>query len=405
MIIALLAFAVRLVYVLAVAPAPMGVGGDAGFYQTAGNLLAGGHFYYREILGQVSVTAEHPPLYATLLALSSLLGAKSLVAHRVVSCVVGAVTVVLIGLLGSRVGGRRAGIVAASAAALYPPLVTADGLVMSEPLFALLVAAALLFAFGLRSSPSVWRACVLGAVIGLATLTRAEGLLLVPLLAWPAAWSPAKARTWRILAASVGAALVVAPWVVRNEIVFHRAMLAADANTVIAGANCRDTYYGHDIGWWSLDCLQRQQTRTQLYIGDASTTAAFTYAGDHLSRLPLVASVRILRTFDLYQPFRQGNREPRREWVDVVGLILYYPLSGLAGLALARPRRLRIPGSRTLLLAPVLMAVLLSATGWGIGRFRIAADISIIVLASTFLAGALVSRRLSQWPGIPVSES
>ena len=99
----------------------------------------------------------------------------------------------------------------------------------------------------------------LGALIGLATLTRGEGLLLIPLLAWPAAWSVGRAGRGRRLAVSTAAALVlIAPWVVRNAVVFGHPSLAADANTLIAGANCHDTYYGHDIGWWSLDCLARE---------------------------------------------------------------------------------------------------------------------------------------------------
>ena len=391
------ALTVRLVYVLVIARAPTGVGGDAGFYETSANLIAHGHFYYRTIVGHTSATAEHPPLYPLLLSTSSLLGASSLLAHRIVSCVVGVATVALIGLLGRRLIGRQTGIVAASIAALYPPFVAADGLVMSEPLFTAAVAAALLLALALRTRPTIARSIGLGAVIGCAALARSEGWLLVPLLAWPAVGLRMAGGLRRMIVATLAAAVVLAPWVLRNEVVFHRLILATDANTALAGANCSDTYYGHDIGWWSLACLEQQQTRMQLYSGDASTNAAFTYAGDHLSRLPLIASVRVLRTFDLYQPLRQGNREPRRQWIDVVGLVLYYPLLGLAGLGLARPRKLRIPGSRVLLLAPVWMAVLVSATGWGIGRFRIAADISIIVLASTVLAGALVSRRLRRY--------
>lgn len=383
-VIGIAALAIRLVYVLVIARAPVGVGGDAGFYHSAANLIAHGHFYYREIFGHAFKTAEHPPLFPLLLSVVSLAGGTSLLAHRIVGCVVGSCAVVLIGLLGRRVDGERAGLIAAGLAAVYPPLITADGLVMSEPLFVVTVAAALLLALRLRSRPTVAGAAALGAVIGLATLTRGEGLLLVALLAWPAAWTPAGDRVARLAATTAAAALILAPWVARNVIVFHRFTLAADANTLIAGANCHDTYYGHDIGWWSNDCLARSRTLAQLRAGDASTNAAFTFAGDHVSRLPLVAVVRVLRTFDLFEPLRQGNREPRREWVDVVGLIIYYPLLLLAGLSLWRLRE-----SRWLLLAPIEMVVIVSVLGWGIGRFRVAADVSLIVLASV---------ALRQWP-------
>jgi hypothetical protein len=170
--------------------------------------------------------------------------------------------------------------------------------------------------------------------------------------------------------------------VIRNAIVFHRFILAADSSTVIAGANCHDTYYGHDIGWWSNACLERARTRTQLLEGAASTGAAVTFAGHHMTRLPLVAAIRALRTFDLFQPLRQGNREPRRKWVDIVGLALYFPLLVLAVLG-----AIRLRARRWILLAPVWMALIVSITGWGIGRFRVAADVSIIVLAAYRLVG------------------
>jgi 4-amino-4-deoxy-L-arabinose transferase-like glycosyltransferase len=379
------ALAVRLFYVLVIAPSPVGVGGDAGFYHSAANLIVHGHFLYRGIFGHAYVTAEHPPLFPLVLSVSSLFGGESLLAHRIVGCVLGSLAVVLVAALGSRAGGRRAGFIAGAIAAVYPPLVTADGLVMSEPLFVLMTAAALLAAARAVRTGRIRDCAVLGALVGLATLTRGEGLLLIPLLAWPAAWLAApQRRGMRVLASTAAALALLAPWVVRNAVVFGHPSLAADANTLIAGANCRDTYYGHDIGWWSLGCLARARTRAQLLHGDAATGAAFSYAGDHLGRLPLVAAVRVLRTFDLFQPLRQGNHEPRRGWVDIAGLAFFYPLLILAAFGF---RRARLPG--WILLSPIAMVAIVSALGWGIGRFRVSADVSLLVLA----AGALARSR------------
>jgi 4-amino-4-deoxy-L-arabinose transferase-like glycosyltransferase len=390
-IVAVAAFAIRLFYILVIARAPVGVGGDAGFYHSAANLIADGHFYYREIFGHAYKTAEHPPLYSLALSVGSVLGGDTLLAHRIISCAIGSCAVALIALLGRHFGGDRTGLAAGVVAALYPPLVTADGLVMSEPLFVALVAAAVLLALRLNARPSIKGAAALGAVVGLAILTRGEGLLLVPLLAWPAAYargSPAPGRAKRLAVTTVLAAVVVAPWIARNAVVFDRFIIAADSSTVIAGANCRDTYYGHDIGWWSLRCLERARTRTQLLQGDASTTAAVRFARRHISRLPLVAVVRVARTFDLYQPLRQGNLEPRRRWVDVAGLVIYYPL-----LVLALIGALRLRKDRWILLAPVWMVIVVSIAGWGIGRFRVAADVSLIVLAAWAVCRSPVAGR------------
>jgi 4-amino-4-deoxy-L-arabinose transferase-like glycosyltransferase len=382
LIIAAGAFGVRLLYIDLIARAPVGIGGDAGFYQSAAAAISHGHFYYRTIFGYPHVTAEHPPLYPLVLSLGSLLGAgTTITAYRVLSCVIGAIAVAAIALLGERLNGRRTAVAAGAMAAVYPPFVTADGLVMSEPLFTLTVAIGLLAALALHARPTAARAAALGLSIGLATLTRSEGLLLLPLLGWPAAWGPRTGRIARTVTVTALAALTVAPWVIRNEVVFHRLILATDSNTLIAGANCHDTYYGRDIGWWSMRCLQRSRTLGQLLTGDAHTNQAVAYAEAHIQRLPLVAAVRVLRTFDLFQPLRQGNLESRVKWVDIAGLCVYFPLLLLSILGLRRVSG----GTTAVLLAPVWLVVLTSAAGWGIGRFRIAADVTIVVLAALAL--------------------
>jgi hypothetical protein len=383
-VIGLLALAGRLLYILVIARAPVGVGGDAGFYHSAANLIAHGRFYYREIFGHAYVTAEHPPLYPLLLSGVALLGGVHVLAQRVVGCVVGAVSVILMGLLGRRVAGERAGALAATIAALYPPWWTIDGSLMSEPLLVLATLAALMIGFRLLRAPSAWLAGALGCVVALGALSHPAALLLIALVAWPAAWgSEAGGRLGRVSAATVAVLLVLAPWLMRNAVVFHRLTMATNSNTVIAGANCHSTYYGHDIGWWRRDCWAHARTRAQQLQGDAGTAPALRYAGSHITRLPLVAAVRILRTLNLFQPLRQGNAELRRRWVDVAGLLAYYPLLLLAGLRLTRRRAgPRLRGERRLLLAPVAMVVTVSALGWGIGRFRAPADVSLIVLAA-----------------------
>ncbi len=375
------ALAVRLLYIFVIAPEPVGVGGDASFYHSAANLIAQGHFYERRIFGHAYQTALHPPLYSLVLSVVAWLGGVHLLPQRIVGLVIGTASVALIGVLGRRIsGGReRTGLIAAGIAAIYPPFITADGSIMSEPLYVLLLAVALLLAISLLARPTVARAGALGAVIGLSVLTRTDGIFLVPLLAWPAAWGgpPRRDGAARVLAATAAAAIVVAPWVIRNEAEFHKLELAANYDTVIPAANCHDTYYGNDIGWWSLNCLARARTHHQLLIGDASPSKGFTYVGDHPARAVLVAAVRVLRTFSFWQPLRIGNHEPRRKWFDALGLALYYPLLIAAAVGVWR-----LPRRRWLLLAPVLTTLILVVFGWGNSRFRIGADVAIVLLAA-----------------------
>jgi 4-amino-4-deoxy-L-arabinose transferase-like glycosyltransferase len=388
------ALAVRLFYIFVIAPEPIGVGGDASFYHSAADLLAKGHFFDRGILGHMYPTALHPPLYSILLTPVALLGGVHLLPQRLVGVLLGTVNVGLIGVLGRRIGGSdRAGLFASGIAAVYPPFVTADGSVMSEPLYVLLVLAALLLATQLLTRPSVRRAAALGAVIGLGILTRTEALFLLPLLAWPAVW---KGGISPLLAVTATAVVIVSPWVIRNEIVFHKLELAANYDTVIAGANCHRTYYGSEIGWWSRGCVVHARTHHQLLIGDANPNRGFRYAEHHPARAVLVAGVRLLRTFSFWQPLRIGNDEPRRKWFDALGLVIYYPLLLLALFGLYR-----LPARRWLLLAPVWTSAIVGATGWGDSRFRIGADVAIVVLGACAIARVSAARRRPAQSGTP----
>ena len=57
--------------------------------------------------------ADHPPAYIVVLAVPSLLGFDSIRDHMLASCLIGTGTVALIGLLGRRIAGDAAGLVAA----------------------------------------------------------------------------------------------------------------------------------------------------------------------------------------------------------------------------------------------------------------------------------------------------
>src|SRR4051795_9371707 len=143
------AVALRLLYVLVLARhVPMA--GDSQFFHAEGNLVADGRGYIEPFLdaayGIHVPTAAHPPAYPTLLAGLSLFGGDSVLAQRSLGAFVGGAVIVLIALIGRRVGGERVGLVAALIAALYPLLVAADGAPMSESLYGLFVAGCLLCA-------------------------------------------------------------------------------------------------------------------------------------------------------------------------------------------------------------------------------------------------------------------
>ena len=84
---------------------------------------------------------------------------------------------------------------------------------------------------------------MLGAVSALAALTRGEALLLLPLVLIPVVVRrPGGVRAAAVVAV-VAFAVVLAPWTVRNWIVFDQPVaIATNSGTAVAGANCAETY-------------------------------------------------------------------------------------------------------------------------------------------------------------------
>jgi 4-amino-4-deoxy-L-arabinose transferase-like glycosyltransferase len=395
--IAAAGLAARLVYALLVMRG-VPVGGDGLEFHVLANQLAAGDGYVQPLIVSPHhvVTADKPPLYPLVLAIPSLLGWKTLVAHRVVSCLMGAALVVGAGLLGRRVGGERVGLIAAALAAVYPLLVVLDGAVRSESLYAPLIAFALLAAYRLTDRPTAGRAVLLGALFGAAALTRSEAVLLLALvLAVAARHLPRGARAKPLAVAALTAALVLAPWVVRNWAELGRPLLSTNAGSLAYGANCHAAYYSRLIGTWP--CFPHLTVAPGGNEADVSSRLrdqGTRYAGDHLGRLPAVAAVRLLRTFDAWSPAFAtqveadiGNRDRSTYRVGVAMYYLLVPLA-IAGAVVLRRRREPLG----FLLVPFALVAAVAILGYGTPRFRVPAEIPIVVLASVALA-AVAGRR------------
>ena len=384
---------VRVAYALALAP-PLSFFDDDAFFHGTAQLLADGHGYLRPLdfafHGQSIPTAEHPPLYPLLLSVPRALSLDGLDAERMIGVAIGTGTVAVAALIGRRVAGDRAGLAAAVLCAAYPSFIAADGAIMSETLFGFLVALGVLMALRLRTRPSPAVAAGLGVAIGLAALTRSEGLLLVPLLGAPALWRASGQRLALGAAVALATVVVVAPWVVRNWEVFGRPVLSDNQGTLLAGSNCRRTYYGKDIGWFSVACVPAANpSAAGASTNEAEHSASLTdrgldYAGAHPGRAVLVAGVRLARVWGLYQPGRQAIATGRRAWVQKVGVVVYYlvVLTAILGGVSLRRRRDEL----AILLAPVLLASFVALVSWGSVRFRHEAEVMLLVLAGVAIA-------------------
>lgn len=171
-------------------------------------------------------TAFRPPGYPVMLAAVYAIAGHAVPAvGRLAGAVLGTLSVALIGLIALRLWGRRVGIVALGIAAVAPPLVVLSTALVSEALFVPVVLAAVASALEGRRAKRRYRwAVVTGVLVGVSSLTRTNGLLL--LLPFALAFAPKGALRrlagWAPAGVMVVAACVtIAPWTIRDWTVFH----------------------------------------------------------------------------------------------------------------------------------------------------------------------------------------
>ena len=176
---------------------------------------------------QTSPSDWSPGLPLLVAGLYTVIGAADETAARLMIAVLGTVMVLFTFLIGRRVAGVAVGLIAAALVATYPTYIENNGQLLSEPLAAFLLTGGLLAVLWAaeRRRPVAW--VLPGLFFGALTLTRPEYQAITFAFAALVLW-----RAWRdagllrgVAAAEVvviAAALVVAPWMVRNRIVLDK---------------------------------------------------------------------------------------------------------------------------------------------------------------------------------------
>jgi hypothetical protein len=388
-LIALAAVALRAIYIVAFAPLPARTLDDTFWYAFVSDEIYLGHgFSFLAGHGaalssgfHIGPTAQHPPLYPLALAGLRWLGVST-DNLRWFGVVTGAMTVIGLGALGRSLAGARTGLVAAAIAAVYPLLIVPDGALLSETLYGPVLVLVLWAGVSLARQPDVKRAAMLGAGIGVATLVRSEALALVVVLALPLAWrgGGGRSRALRLLAAVGCALVVVAPWVVRNDIALGAPTLSTNDGVTLAWANCAQTYHGARLGYFDPACANHPLAGNEVHQSAVLRRQALRYASDHIGRLPVVILARLARTWGLFDPFQGSNSEGRNPHVSDVGVVMYYPLALLAIFGAAAWWRRR--PEFWVLMAPIVLVTLTAAVTFGSLRLRYLAELPLVLLAS-----------------------
>jgi hypothetical protein len=193
------------------------------------------------------------------------------------------------------------------------------------------------------------------------------------------------------MVAAVG--VVIAPWAIRNLVQLdHLVVLSVNGDEVLGIANCRQAYNGKLAGFWSIDCYKPQPKGGEVERGAAYRRRGIRYARAHAGRLPYLFLLREGRMWDLYRPSDNvsfGVIEGRDRNVTRVGQRVLWaalPIAAAGLVILRRRRRLILP-----LVAQLVAVVLTAVLAYGAVRFRVPADIVLVVLLAV-VVDALIAR-------------
>lgn len=413
--------------------------GDGIVFNRQAKLLLDGKFFVQpaiyETWGDAWPTAIKAPLYTIYLSLWSAVGADSFLANRLATTFLGAATVAVCGWVGFKIAGPRVGLIAAGLAAVNPSLWILDGAVHTESMYALCLALVIWAAYSFWERRSLKQAVLLGAAIGLASLARFEGVLLVGLLALPLIYGMRskslvdRFALWLLTGAT--ALVVLLPWIGFNLARFDEPVfLSPSPGTVLTSANCDATYDGPLLGYHSLGCLPPEVTvyfgvtsglpasctcgpndwdciKDACLAGDESVLFSdwagdgAEYINDHRGRLPVVVTARVARVWNLYKPAQGVDLdtliELRGRGPSWAGVLMFYALVPLSVVGLVELRKRKLPISP--LVAMAISATLIAATSMGITRYRIALDLALVI------AGAVGIDVVARWWKARVSSS
>jgi hypothetical protein len=394
--------------------------GDALYFRTQAHYLAKGHSYINPTaaaFGDLRPGAYHPPLFPTILGIFDVVGIRSIAGHRIALGVIGALTAVFVGTIAWRLAGRHgkvAGLTAATVIALSPLFWLNESLAMSEAVYVPVVAGVIAAAYGLHRHPTWRRAALLGVCVGLATLTRAEAALFLPLVALPVLWgtrrrssaedgetASAGMRLRRpvalLLVTGLATGAVILPWVGYNLSRFpNQTLLTTSSGDALVYRLCDQAFSGKLIGYYSMDC----DPKPNLSFADESAQdvrsrqIAMQYLKDHADQVPVVLAARFGRLIEVYRPFQNAELsallDNRGRTESYIALFCFYALLAPAGLGVIALRRARLPLSP--LLGPIAVSIIATMLTSPSVRYRVAFDLALVILAGVGVAD-VVRRR------------
>lgn len=313
---------------------------------------------------------------------------------KIAQSVLGALAVWMIGLLAWRAAGPRAAVIAAGLAAIYPPLVWIGAYVFSEALYIPLALGCVLLLGAARARADAERSVRAGGALvvaaglmaGVAILVRPGMLFYLPIVA---AWFVLRRRWSLALAFGISAAMVVAPWTLRNIREYDRFVLVATEGGVTFWTGNHPLAIGEgDLAAnpaIKADEVAFRQAHPHLSAAELEPLyyrAAFAQIGEHPGWWLILLTKKLFYTFVPIGP-SYTLHSTKYLLASVIPYVLLAPVA-LVGLA----RLTRRDSGATPLLLLALSVVVTSLVFFPQERFRIPVlDPTLIVCASAVLAG------------------
>ena len=382
----------RLIYLGLMASVPLL--GDAPAFDHTARLFADGKLFWGDVpWGEDHVSAWKAPGYWLWLGLIySIFGASSAIAGLIQLFVCGTAVILLTWLLARRLFNHWIALVAATIAAVYPNMFQFEEMLFVEAVVLPMTLVLALLVF--TGTPSLRRTIWIGVLLGALMLFRPTSFYLLPGLL--AAWWVRGGFGYAVRTTSIAVGcmlLVIAPWTIRNAIVFDAFIPISLQDAAVAGtfndesANDPNVPYGwrpapeRDVE--VLDPPSWEATPSEPEIREELISRAREYISDNPDAVPKAIFWNgITRFWDIRRPsnvLADAPFEGRRRSVASVGLAMYYILAPLALYGLWRIRHRHRDFAAFLVfsaLAAIFVFSIASTT-----RYRVPFEPFIVILA------------------------
>ncbi len=244
------ALLVRVVYNLTVGRGYV-PGYDSSAYQSLGFHILEEHCF---CINAYQPTVGRAPLWPGIIAIVTYIAGHHNLYSRLFLSFIGSGTCVLVYLFARDIFGRRIALLAGIVAATYTGLFIYDGWLYSESLYTfLLLACAYSVHLIQRTSQARWMV-VGGVLLGLLSLTRPNGLIVLALFTcWALIVGWVKIVPWKVVARSVAivtllSLAIVAPWTIRNYVETHTFLPVATGDGIVLEGAYNDLIFDN-VSW------------------------------------------------------------------------------------------------------------------------------------------------------------